>query len=67
MLIPLGSKFSINPIITLPIDFCAGLSDSTDILCVVKHHHNLIYRISNKSTINQVMNRATKAMLVLHE
>jgi len=39
----------------------------TDILCVVKHHHNLVYRIFNRSTVNQVMNKAIKAILVLHE
>jgi nucleotide-binding universal stress UspA family protein len=43
------------------------VSNHTDILCVVKHHHNMIYRIFNKSTVNQVMNRSIKAMLVLHE
>ena len=43
------------------------LSKETDILCVVKHHHNLIYRIFNRSTVNQVMNRSIKAVLVLHE
>ncbi len=42
-------------------------SSQTDILCVVKHHHNLVYRIFNRSTVNQVMNRSIKAMLVLHE
>jgi nucleotide-binding universal stress UspA family protein len=43
------------------------VSNETDILCVVKHHHNLVYRIFNRSTINQVMNRSIKAILVLHE
>jgi nucleotide-binding universal stress UspA family protein len=43
------------------------VSNETDILCVVKHHHNLVYRIFNKSTVNQVMNRSIKAILVLHE
>jgi nucleotide-binding universal stress UspA family protein len=43
------------------------VSNQTDILCVVKHHHNLVYRIFNRSTVNQVMNRSIKAMLVLHE
>lgn len=42
-------------------------SSDTDILCVVKHHHNIIYRIFNKSTVNQVMHRSLKAILVLHE
>jgi nucleotide-binding universal stress UspA family protein len=39
----------------------------TDILCLVKHHHNIIYRLFNRSTVNQVMNRSVKAILVLHE
>ncbi|RKR84262.1 nucleotide-binding universal stress UspA family protein [Mucilaginibacter gracilis] len=39
----------------------------TDMLCLVKHHHNIIYRLFNRSTINQVMNRSVKAILVLHE
>lgn len=39
----------------------------TDILCVVKHHHNIIYRLFSRSTINQVMNKSVKAILVLHE
>ncbi|HWZ21270.1 MAG TPA: universal stress protein [Cytophagaceae bacterium] len=43
------------------------VSNETDILCVVKHHHNLVYRIFNRSTINKVMNRSIKAILVLHE
>ncbi|GAA3959701.1 universal stress protein [Mucilaginibacter dorajii] len=39
----------------------------TDLLCLVKHHHNIVYRLFNKSTVNQVMNRSVKAILVLHE
>jgi nucleotide-binding universal stress UspA family protein len=39
----------------------------TDILCLVKHHHNIVYRLFNRSTVNQVMNRSVKAILVLHE
>ncbi len=42
-------------------------SSKTDILCVVKHHNNIIYRLFNRSTVNQVMNRSVKAVLVLHE
>jgi nucleotide-binding universal stress UspA family protein len=42
-------------------------NNETDILCVVKHHHNMIYRLFNRSTVNQVMNRSIKAILVLHE
>jgi nucleotide-binding universal stress UspA family protein len=41
--------------------------NETDILCLVKHHHNIIYRLFNRSTINQIMNRTVKAILVLHE
>jgi hypothetical protein len=43
------------------------VSNHTDILCVVKRHHNIVYRIFNKSTVNQVMNRSIKSILVLHE
>jgi nucleotide-binding universal stress UspA family protein len=43
------------------------VSNKTDILCLVKHHHNIIYRIFNRSTVNQVMNKTIKAVLVLHE
>lgn len=39
----------------------------TDILCLVKHHHNIVYRLFTKSTVNQVMNKSVKAILVLHE
>lgn len=42
-------------------------SNHTDILCLVKHHHNVLYRIFNRSTVNQVANKAIKAVLVLHE
>jgi nucleotide-binding universal stress UspA family protein len=43
------------------------VSNSTDILCLVKRHHNIIYRIFNKSTVNKVLNRSIKAALILHE
>lgn len=42
-------------------------TSQTDILCVVKHHHNVIYRIFTRSTVNRVLNRSIKAVLVLHE
>ncbi|HEY0175913.1 MAG TPA: universal stress protein, partial [Pedobacter sp.] len=42
-------------------------SHETDILCLVKHHHNVVYRLFNKSTVNQIMNKSVKAILVLHE
>jgi len=136
LVIPLETKFSINPVITLATDFSSNLStedvtalnelilafksdtlnvlniietpeyktneagenslkgliknaalefkyiqedsakegimnfiqgNNTDILCVVKHHHNVIYRLFNRSTVNQVMNKSVKAVLVLHE
>jgi nucleotide-binding universal stress UspA family protein len=42
-------------------------SHETDILCLVKHHHNIVYRLFTRSTVDQVMNRSVKAILVLHE
>ena len=42
-------------------------AQETDILCLVKHHHNVLYRIFNRSTVNQVMTKSVKAVLVLHE
>lgn len=42
-------------------------TDSTDMLCLVKHHHNIVYRLFTKSTVNQIMNKSVKAILVLHE
>ncbi|EHQ28956.1 universal stress protein [Mucilaginibacter paludis] len=42
-------------------------NNETDILCLVKHHHNIIYRLFTRSTVNQIMNRSVKAILVLHE
>ncbi|TCD12030.1 universal stress protein [Pedobacter frigidisoli] len=47
------------------IDFIKN--NHTDILCLVKHHHNIIYRLFTSSTVNQVMNRSVKAILVLHD
>jgi len=41
--------------------------NETDMLCLVKHHHNIVYRLFNRSTVNQVMNKSVKAILVLHE
>jgi len=43
------------------------ISNKTDILCLVKRHHNMVYRIFNRSTVNKVMNRTIKAVLILHE
>jgi nucleotide-binding universal stress UspA family protein len=39
----------------------------TDILCLVKHHHNIVYRLFTRSTVNKILNRSVKAVLVLHE
>ncbi len=39
----------------------------TDMLCLVKHHHNIFYRLFTRSTVNQIMNKSVKAILVLHE
>jgi len=41
--------------------------NDTDILCLVKHHHNIVYRMFNRSTVDQVMIKTAKAILVLHE
>jgi len=43
------------------------VASQTDILCLVKRHHNLVYRIFNTSTVNKVMGKAIKAILVLHQ
>jgi nucleotide-binding universal stress UspA family protein len=43
------------------------VSSQTDIICVVKRHHNLVYRLFNTSTVNKVLHRSLKAVLVLHE
>jgi nucleotide-binding universal stress UspA family protein len=47
------------------LDFISA--HETDILCLVKHHHNIVYRLFTKSTVNQVLNKTVKAILVLHE
>jgi nucleotide-binding universal stress UspA family protein len=47
------------------MDFIA--KNETDILCLVKHNQNILYRIFTRSTVNQVMNRTVKAVLILHE
>jgi nucleotide-binding universal stress UspA family protein len=136
LIVPLESKFSVNPVITLATDFAVSLSpedvnalnelvlafgspkvnvvnviegaewktnepgeaalkeliphaelafqyiqedsktggiinfiatSETDILCLVKRHHNIVYRVFNASTVNKVLNRSIKAILVLHE
>jgi hypothetical protein len=43
------------------------ISSATDILCVVKRHHNIVYRVFNSSTVNKVLNKSIKAVLVMHE
>ncbi|WP_443945992.1 universal stress protein [Pedobacter sp. AW1-32] len=47
------------------IDFINN--NHTDILCLVKHQHNILYRLFTSSTVNHVMNKTVKAILVLHE
>lgn len=47
------------------INFIA--SNETDILCLVKHQHNIIYRLFTRSTVNQAVNKTVTAILVLHE
>ena len=43
------------------------ISNKTDILCLVNRTHNILYRIFNRGTVNQVMNKSIKAVLILHE
>jgi len=43
------------------------VSSETDIVCLVKRHHGLVYRLFNTSTVNKMLNRSLKAVLVLHE
>ncbi len=43
------------------------VSSETDIVCLVKRHHGLVYRLFNTSTVNRVLSRSIKAILVLHE
>ncbi|MBB6502892.1 universal stress protein [Pedobacter cryoconitis] len=47
------------------IDFIEN--NKTDILCLVKRNHNIIYRLFASSTVNEVLNKSVKAILVLHE
>jgi hypothetical protein len=43
------------------------VSSETDIVCLVKRHHGLVYRLFNTSTVNKVLSKSIKAILVLHE
>lgn len=43
------------------------IANNTDILCLVKRHHNIIYRLFTTSTVNKVVTRTIKAVLILHE
>ncbi|UIR54882.1 universal stress protein [Sphingobacterium sp. SRCM116780] len=47
------------------IDFIG--ENETDILCLVKRNHNIIYRLFASSTVNEILNKSVKAVLVLHE
>lgn len=46
------------------IDFIEN--HETDILCLVKRDQNIIYRLFASSTVNEVLNKSVKAILVLH-
>ena len=41
-------------------------SNGTDILCLVKHHHNFIYRLFTRSKVVRIIRQSTKAVIVLH-
>lgn len=47
------------------IDFIEN--NETDILCLVKRDQNIIYRLFASSTVDEVLNKSVKAVLVLHE
>ncbi|KMQ65151.1 hypothetical protein ACM46_13285 [Chryseobacterium angstadtii] len=47
------------------IDFIE--THETDILCLVKRNHNIIYRLFASSTVNEILNKSVKAVMVLHE
>lgn len=47
------------------IDFIE--KNETDILCLVKRNQNIIYRLFASSTVNEILNKSIKAVLVLHE
>lgn len=47
------------------IDFIEN--NETDILCLVKRNHNIIYRLFASSTVDEVLTKSVKAVLVLHE
>ena len=48
------------------VDFVT--KNETDILCLVKRDHNVIYRLfGSGTTVNQLINKSVKAVLVLHE
>lgn len=47
------------------IDFIE--KNETDILCLVKRNQNIIYRLFASSTVDEVLNKSVKAILVLHE
>ena len=46
------------------IDFIE--TNKTDILCLVKHNHNIIYRLFSGSTVDEILNKSVKAVLILH-
>ncbi|WP_418123424.1 universal stress protein [Chryseobacterium sp. PTM-20240506] len=41
-------------------------NNETDILCLVKRNHNIIYRLFSSSTVEEILNKSVKAILVLH-
>lgn len=47
------------------IDFIEN--NKTDILCLVKRNQSIIYRLFASSTVDEILNKSVKAVLVLHE
>ena len=47
------------------IDFIKG--NQTDILCLVKRNHNIIYSLFGDGTVSAILNKSVNAVLILHE
>ncbi len=44
-----------------------AVSTNTDLLCLVHRHQNIIYRLFSSNTVNEVVEKSIKAVLVLHK
>jgi len=53
-------------------DATKGITDfikenHTDIICLVKHHHNMIYSLFTGSMVNRMISKSVRAILILHD